>query len=168
VFASSIRTLYDYNRWANQRILVAASQVSPDRLSRGDGGYGSLFETLVHLASVEWVFLERMIGRSPRAQWSTAEFADLDALRSRWEEVEADLHWFVAELTDDDLARDRSYTNFQGEVWSYPMWQQVLHVVNHGTQHRSEVAVELTRLGHSPGWLDYLFYIDEVSSTANE
>jgi uncharacterized damage-inducible protein DinB len=41
-------------------------------------------------------------------------------------------------------------------------------VVNHGTQHRSEVAAELTRFGHSPGWLDFLFYVDEVSSTANE
>jgi uncharacterized damage-inducible protein DinB len=109
-----------------------------------------------------------MSGRSPRGQWDPAEFADLDALQTRWAEVEAAFDAYLAGLTDDDLARDRSYTNFQGEVWTYPMWQQALHVVNHGTQHRSEVAAELTRFGHSPGWLDFLFYVDEVSSTANE
>ena len=163
MFASSLRTLYDYNRWANQRVLAAAMQASPDSLAAGDGGYGSVFETLVHVASVEWVFLERMSGRSPRAEWDPAEFADLDALQNRWAAVEADLHRFVAELTDDDLARDRSYTNFQAEVWTYPLWQQLLHLVNHGTQHRSEAAADLTRLGHSPGWLDFLFYLDETA-----
>jgi uncharacterized damage-inducible protein DinB len=50
--------------------------------------------------------------------------------------------------------------NFQGETWSYPLWQQLLHQVNHATQHRSEAALLLTRLGFSPGWLDLLVYLD--------
>jgi len=66
----------------------------------------------------------------------------------------------VAALTDADLARVVEYTNMQGERWAYPLWQQMIHQVNHATQHRSEAAVMLTKLGHSPGWLDLLYFVD--------
>jgi uncharacterized damage-inducible protein DinB len=52
------------------------------------------------------------------------------------------------------------YSNPAGERWAYPLWQQMVHQVNHGTQHRSEAAVMLTQFGHSPGWLDFLYFID--------
>jgi uncharacterized damage-inducible protein DinB len=52
------------------------------------------------------------------------------------------------------------YLNTEGERWAYPLWQQMVHQVNHGTQHRSEVAMILTRCGYSPGWLDFLYYMD--------
>jgi len=35
----------------------------------------------------------------------------------------------------------------------------MLHQVNHGTQHRSEAAMVLTRFGRSPGLLDFLYYL---------
>jgi uncharacterized damage-inducible protein DinB len=54
--------------------------------------------------------------------------------------------------------------NFQGEVWAYPLWQQLLHQTNHATQHRSEAALLLTRLGYSPGWLDLLVYVDRETA----
>ena len=63
-------------------------------------------------------------------------------------------------LREPDLGRGESYLHFQGERWAYPLWQQLLHQVNHATQHRSEAAL-LTRLGYSPGWLDLLVYVDE-------
>jgi uncharacterized damage-inducible protein DinB len=54
-----------------------------------------------------------------------------------------------------------SFNDARGERWAYPLWQQVLHQVNHATQHRSEIAATLTRFGHSPGDLDLLIFIDE-------
>ena len=62
----------------------------------------------------------------------------------------------------DDLSEIVHYTNLQGEPQAYPRWQILLHQALHAAQHRSEVALLLTRLDHSPGWLDYLIYIDET------
>jgi uncharacterized damage-inducible protein DinB len=95
--------------------------------------------------------------------WDPTEFPDVPALRTRWDEVEAATSQYVATLREPDLARVVSYVNFQGETWAYPLWQQLLHQVNHSTQHRSEAALLLSRLGHSPGWLDLLVYVDEQS-----
>ena len=74
--------------------------------------------------------------------------------------LERDTQAFVGALTDTELARTIAYTNFQGERWAYPLWQQMIHQVNHATQHRSEAAMLLTKLGHSPGWLDLLYFYD--------
>jgi uncharacterized damage-inducible protein DinB len=35
------------------------------------------------------------------------------------------------------------------------MWQSVLHVVNHSTQHRAEIGMYLASLGRSPDDMDY-------------
>ena len=89
------------------------------------------------------------------------DFADLPAIAARWAEIERATQTFVAGLGDADVARVIEYTNFQGERWAYPLWQQMMHQVNHATQHRSEAAVILTGLGSSPGGLDLLYFADE-------
>jgi uncharacterized damage-inducible protein DinB len=110
--------------------------------------------------SSEWIFLERWRGRSPRAMLNAADFPDLASIRRHWDGIERGTQAFVAELSDAHLIRDVEYTNTEGEHWTYPLWQQMMHQVNHATQHRSEAAVMLTQFGHSPGWLDLLYYID--------
>jgi SAM-dependent methyltransferase len=89
------------------------------------------------------------------------DFADLDAVRTRWDQIEADTRRFVAALTEHDLNRIVAYRNTRGQRWAYPPWQQMVHQVNHATQHRSEIALLLTRFGHSPGDLDLLVFVDQ-------
>jgi uncharacterized damage-inducible protein DinB len=108
----------------------------------------------------QWIYLERWRGRSPRARPDLEEFPELASVRARWEEIERDTQVFVGELSDTQLARVVQYTNIEGQQWAYPLWQQMIHQVNHGTQHRSEAAVMLTQFGFSPGWLDFLYFID--------
>ncbi|MGH2531130.1 MAG: DinB family protein [Thermomicrobiales bacterium] len=164
MLAAAIRTLYAYGAWANARLLDAAADLSSGQLVAADGGgYGSVRDTLVHVAVAEWLYLERWRGRSPTALWDPAAFPDVATLGARWTAVEAETRTFVADLTEADLGRVVAYVNFQGETWAYPLWQQLLHQANHATQHRGEVAAQLTRFGHSPGWLDFLLFLDEQS-----
>ena len=159
-----IQTLYRYNAWANARILDAAEQLRAEQfLASGGASYDSLRDTLVHTMSGQWIFLERWRGRSPRAMLDVQQFPDLPSIRGHWDGIEGETQAFLAELSDAQLALDVEYTNTEGERWAYPLWQQMIHQVNHATQHRSEAAVMLTQLGHSPGWLDFLYYIDGQS-----
>jgi len=162
MIAAALRTLYDYNAWANAQILEASARLSREQLVRGVAGanFESLAGALVHTMGAQWVYLERWQGRSPRSMPQAADFADVPAIQTRWTEIERATHAFVADLGDGDVARVVEYTNFQGERWAYPLWQQMMHQVNHATQHRSEAAVILTELGCSPGGLDLLYFVD--------
>lgn len=156
-----IRELYEYNAWANTRILDTATALTPAALiAPGGASFESVRDTLVHTMAAQWLYLERWQGRSPRELPAPTAFGDLAAIRRRWDEIEHDTQVFVAGLDDDRLAADLAYVNMQGETWTYPLWQQMIHQVNHATQHRSEAAVLLTQLGHSPGWLDLLYFVD--------
>ena len=160
----AIRTLYAYSDWANTRILETAAQLTAEQYTAVSDGSDSIRDTLVHTASVQWLWLERWRDNSPRELWDPAEFHDLAALRTRWAEVEEATSAYIATLRESDLARVVSYVNFQDETWAYTLWQLLLHQVNHATQHRSEAALLLTRLGYSPGWLDLLVFVDEQGS----
>jgi len=161
VITAVIRELYDYNAWANTRLLDTAAALTPAQLlAPGGASFDSVRDTLVHTMGVQWLYLERWNGRAPRALPEPATFADLAAIRTRWTEIERDTQAFVAGIDDTRLGAPLAYTNMQGEIWTYPLWEQMIHQVNHATQHRSEAAVLLTQLGHSPGWLDLLYFVD--------
>jgi uncharacterized damage-inducible protein DinB len=161
--ADLVRTLYRYSEWATTRIFQAASRLSPSELAAPSGAsFSSVRETLVHIMAAQLIWLSRWQGTSPTSLLDAREFPDLASVRARWDQIEADTRRFVAGLTDADLARVVEYRNTRGERWAYPLWQQVVHQVNHATYHRGEVAAALTQLGHSPGDLDLLIYIDET------
>jgi uncharacterized damage-inducible protein DinB len=97
--------------------------------------------------------------------WSSelteSDFPTVAALVQRWQAEEADMRNFLASLQDDDLTRIVSYTLDSGEVRERVLWHCLHHVVNHGTQHRSEAAVLLTDYGQSPGDLDFTVFLNE-------
>src|SRR2546422_3914826 len=160
-----IRTLYQYSAWANGRILDTAAGLGPGQLTEGpSASYGSVRDTLVHTMSAQWIWLQRWKGVSPRVQLPAGDFPDLDAIRTRWDILEKETRDFVEGLGEAELARVISYTNTRGQEWAYPLWQMLVHQVNHATQHRSEAALLLTQMGHSPGDLDLLVYMDGMNA----
>lgn len=161
-----ITTLYEYNAWANTRILDTATPLTREQLMEARGlSYESLRDTLVHTMRAQWGWLERWNGRSPTTWLDPREFKGLNQIRENWNKIEADTQAFVASLDEHQLNGVVEYVNVKGERWAYPLWQQMIHQVNHSTQHRSEAAVILTEFGHSPGDLDLLRYIDLKGTT---
>jgi len=160
----TIYSLYQYNRWANQRILQAAAGPTAEQLAApAAASFDSLRDTLVHTMSAEWIWLSRWQGTSPRAMFDPNDFPTLASIQTRWNIIEEESQQFIERLKPEMLAEIVTYVNTRGEKWAYALWQQMIHQVNHATQHRSEAAVILTQMGHSPGAMDYLFFVDQQS-----
>ena len=158
-----ILLLYQYNQWATARILDSAAKLTQEQyLAQASFPHGGLQGTLVHALSAEWIWRTRWEGSSPTSLLKKEEFPTFASLRARWSEEEKKLMEFVETVSEERLNSTFDYTNTSGKPFTRVMWQVMAHVVNHGTQHRSEAAAMLTDLGHSPGDLDLISYLIET------
>jgi uncharacterized damage-inducible protein DinB len=157
-----IQLLYKYNQWSTARILNAASNVTEEQfLAPASFPHGGLRGTLVHTLFAEWIWRNRWEGTSPDFRLRTEDFPTFESLRERWREEEDKLTAFVAGLTDERLNGRFSYKDTKGVPHEQILWRAMAHVVNHGTQHKTEAAALLTDLGHSPGDIDLIVYLIE-------
>ena len=158
-----IQFLYRYNSWANKRILNAAAAVDDELFSSPSSfPHGGLHGTLTHTLMAEWLWRRRWQGESPSIIIKPEDIPTFEALQSRWLEEETTLTAFIDSLTDEKLNATFHYKTTQGDKREGILWQLMTHVVNHGTQHRSEAAAMLTELGHSPGNIDLSVFLRET------
>jgi uncharacterized damage-inducible protein DinB len=158
-----IAMLYDYNYWANARVLSATTRLSrehftgPARLS-----HGSVRGTLVHVLGTEIVWRSRwQEGVSLSSLPAESALPTLEDLQIRWAEEERKMRAYLASLTDENLNSRLHYKSTKGAPFQNVLWHLLVHVVNHGTQFRGEAAVALTEYGQSPGDLDLLAFLRE-------
>ncbi|HKB71856.1 MAG TPA: DinB family protein [Thermoanaerobaculia bacterium] len=144
-----------YTEWATARLLGAARELSPDELVRDFGTADrSVLGTLTHVFGADRVWLARIRGGAqewPREYVLGDLAADWTSVYARWQE-------WAAGLTDAAIAEPISYRDMKGHPWVSPVWQIVLHVVNHGTHHRGQVAGFLRSMGKTPPVLDLIAY----------
>ncbi len=150
--------VYDYYYWATKRILAAASRISQEQFVAPSQYHGdSLRDILVHTLSAERRWRSSWQRRERPPRMSSDEVPTIEALSARWREEEREMRDWLATLGDDDICRASPHP----ELNDRPLWQYMLHVANHGTQHRSEAAMLLTSYGQSPGDLDLVFFLLE-------
>jgi uncharacterized damage-inducible protein DinB len=162
VNTQAIRELYDYNCWANERILSAVAGVPAEQFASARLGYCNLRDTLVHVFSAERRWRSRWQGQ-PNAPMLTVEDVPTPAvLRQLWEAEQPIMRVYLATLCDLDLSDTISYSTAKGRTITSTRWHTMVHMINHGTQHRAELALLLTELGHSPGNIDLNVFIAEM------
>ncbi len=159
--------LYEYNRWANQRVLLASAALTREQFTQDlRNSFPSVRDTLVHIMSAEWIWLSRWQGTSPTGApdgWSTSTYEEL---RERWAEVESAQMEFVAGLTADTVNTVVHYRTTQGQPYSNPLGELLRHVVNHSSYHRGQVATMLRQLGVAPVPTDLVLFYREKASAA--
>lgn len=158
VSADTLRMHLDYTAWASNRLLEAASALSQDDLHRDFGTADkSVIGTLAHIYGGDRVWLARVRGDAPTTL-PGPEAHDLAVLAPAWRDTLDGWKQWARQMSDDDFLPELSYRDLKGNAWRTPLWQIVLHVVNHATHHRGQAAGFLRSMGHKPPVLDLIAY----------
>ena len=159
----TLRLLYDYTRWADLRMLDAVSKLGPEPWTKDLGSsLKSVRDTVVHIASAQWIWLSRWKGETPKGMWTATDYPTLASVRERWDPLRAELAAFVAAQTEESVRAPLTYKNLKGEPMSYLLGHLMLHAVNHSTYHRGQVTTLLRQLGAQPVSTDLVLYYLEL------
>ena len=159
--ADEVRQHLRYSGWASKRLLDAAAALEPERLSRHLGvSHNSVLDTLSHIYFADRIWYARVVEPDLAVH---ADPIPLQALQSEWPAIQQRWEAWAASLSDADLTRVITYRNMKGDALETPVWQIILHVVNHATLHRGQVMAMLRQLGVPPPPTDLSFFYRTLS-----
>jgi len=164
-----IQLLYEYDRWANNRVLEAASTLTAEQFTRDlRGSFRSVRDTLVHIIGGEWGWLAYWKEPSPSSGFladlwdrhdvlfNPDEFPDIASVKLKWAEVEREQVEFISGVTNESL--ERMFPIRTTEVSLASLMQ---HLANHSTYHRGQVAMMVRQLCAEPIATDFHVFLVE-------
>jgi uncharacterized damage-inducible protein DinB len=164
-----IHLLFEYDRWANNRVLQAVSTLTVQQFTRDLGGsFRSVRDTLVHIIGGEWGWLTIFNEPSPGPTFVTElwtrhdalftpnTFPDVASVRLKWAEVEKAQVEFVNRVTNESLQRTLPLRTTQ-----ISLAHLMQHLVNHSTYHRGQIAIMMRQLAAKPLSTDFLIFLLE-------
>jgi len=158
----TLQRLFDYTYWAHRRVWGCVEQLSDAQYTRPlDYSIGSIHEQVVHMMSAEAVWINRMKGTPLGGMFDPADYPDRAAVRQKWDAVEQELRTFLAGMTDAQLSRTFSYTNLRGEPFTNRHDEILLHMVNHGTDHRAQILAMIHHMGGQTLEQDLVLFVRE-------
>lgn len=141
------RKLYQYNEWANLRVLGALEKqnVSDEKIL-------SLFS---HQLSANFLWLHRIKGLPPPPYelWKTYQLPQLREMA-----VEGSRQWNEFVEATDNFNRILKYKNYVQDYYENNVEHIMMHLVNHGTYHRGQIALLLRQKGFEPINTDFITY----------
>ncbi len=156
--ADAFRHFYDYhfsenrNLW-NTHILSLSQEQFTQHVNYS---IGSARNQIVHLMSVDDTWFSGLRGEEIPEPLNPADFDDRAGIRAHWDKVEQKMRDYLANLRDDMLFK-KPFA--EGEDQDLILWQVLLHVGNHGTDHRAQLLRVLNDLGVKTVSQDYIFYV---------
>jgi uncharacterized damage-inducible protein DinB len=164
-----IQLVYEYDRWANNRALHAASTLNAEEFTRDLGGsFRSVRDTLVHIVGSQWAWLTYWKEPSPSsafladlwtredALFNPSAFPELPAVQLKWAEVEREQVEFVNRVTNESLQRMLPVLETQ-----ISLVHLMQHLANHSTYHRGQVALMMRQLAAKPLATDFAMFLLE-------
>ncbi len=162
VSADTLRLHLDYTAWATWRLLDTVANLSAEDLARDfRTSDKTVIDTLAHVFAADRVWLARIQGNPP-VNFISAEDRQLSVLQKEWPALQERWKQWAAKLTDQNVQAKIAYRDLKGNSWEQPVWQILLHVVNHGTHHRGQVSGFLRAMGHNPPALDLIAFYREL------
>ena len=158
---TELADFFKFNLWANLSLLDACSNLTDAQLdATARGTYGNIRATLVHIVAGEEGYVRRFTGQQPEAAFREGDpFPGFDELRRRARQSGEGLIAIAEQLEHGQLLQ----LSYQGQVLAVPAIFVLIQAINHGADHRSQVATLLSQQDVMPPELDGWAYYDAVS-----
>ncbi len=148
-----LRQLFQYNDWANRRVVVALKQAGTDRAR----------QILAHLLTTEQEYFERLYGKDSTGfdfwpDLSISECGDLaKAVSARYEKL-------LQGFEEEGLDMTARYRTSEGKRCENTFRELLTHVVLHSSIHRGNIILNIRESGADPPKIDYIVYLRETNA----
>lgn len=149
--------LYQYNAWSNKRVLGT--------LQRQNVNDPKILSLMGHVVAAQFLWLHRIKGLPPPDVKLWGEYS-LDQLLKLSEK--AGKEWLDFVESNDNFDRQLTYTNYVGEPYTNNVEMIMVHLVNHSSYHRAQVAMLLRQKGFEPINTDFITYDRVITGQLKE
>lgn len=147
--SDSIYQLWQYNDWAN-KLLLNTLKVYENTLPP------SCLRLLSHIVNAQLTWLSRINGEpSPVGIWDEHTLSVCEKYHILSSE---ELQNKVENYKHDEMQPIR-YTNTKGEIFENSLQDILIHIFNHGTYHRAQIATEMRINGLDPVNTDFITFV---------
>jgi len=139
--------LYQYNAWANKRVINC--------LTRQNISDEKILGIVGHIVAAQFLWLHRIKGLPPAnvKLWGEYTLGQVTTMAE-----EAGQLWLDFVESTEDFNRQLTYNNYVGEPYVNNVEMIMIHLVNHSSYHRAQVAMLLRQKGFEPINTDFITY----------
>ena len=144
--------LFKYNDWATREAANSIVDIKETDTR--------LVELLSHIIASQQLWLVRTLGRE--AHFSPWEKFTLEDCIVKSTSTTSEWINLLESLKDADLDKRIKYLNTKGEEFVHTIGDIIIHIINHSTYHRAQIAQLIKRAGGIPAVTDYIVYQREL------
>lgn len=155
--ADVFRQYYEYHFTENRKLWDAyIAPLSQEKFTQPVAySMGSVRNQIVHLMEVDNAWFSDLQSIEAPLFLDPKDSTDREVIRAYGDMAEQNMRGYLAKLSDDMLFQKP----LKGEDKDLILWQVLLHVINHATDHRAQLLRLLNDLGVKTGPQDYIFYV---------
>ena len=131
--------LYQYNAWSNKRVMNC--------LQRQKVEDEKILSIMGHIVAAHFLWLHRIKALPPPdlKLWGSYTLPQLMVLAEN-----AGKQWLEFVETTETFDRELTYTNYVGDPYTNNVETIMIHLVNHSSYHRAQIAMLLRQKGLEP------------------
>jgi uncharacterized damage-inducible protein DinB len=148
-----------YSAWASRKVMEAVRALPEADFQKPVGvSHGSLQGTLAHILYADWIWFTRVV--APIEEPGQTR----EALERIWPELQDKWVAWAEGASDEEMDRVVEYESRLYGQMARPVWQILLHVVNHATLHRGQAMSMLRQMGIDPPHIDFMNFYQESAA----
>ncbi len=156
--ANAFRHFYEYHFSENRHMWEAyIVPLSYEQFTQPvEYSHGSIRNQALHIMGVDEGWFLELQNLGPTAPFPEPAGDDRALIRSYWDNVEQMMRAYLSQLTDEMLSTRPIAFDEDKDLL---VWQVLLHVANHATDHRAQMLRVLHDMGVKTTAQDYIFYV---------